>query len=77
MSKKHQANADFVVLKDKEAHFIEVKFRASRILKLSDIEKQQYGDYPFENALFILVTKKHIKCISYQQLKADKEISRK
>lgn len=63
---------DFVVFKDKRAHFIEVKFRASATLKLKDIEK--YGPYPYENALFVLVTKKHIKCISYRELKEKKEI---
>ncbi len=46
---------DFVVFKDKTAHFIEVKYRASGELKLADIAK--YGDYPFENALFVLVGK--------------------
>ena len=40
---------------------------------LNDIDK--YGDYPFENALFVLVTKKHIKCISYNELKKGKEIT--
>jgi len=64
---------DFVVFKDKKAHFIEVKYRASGELKRSDIEK--YGDYPFENALFVLVTKKHIKCISFQELLEGKEIT--
>lgn len=64
---------DFVVFKDKKAHFIEVKYRASGELKLSDIER--YGDYPFENALFVLVTKKHIKCISFQELLDGKEIT--
>lgn len=63
---------DFVVFKDKRAHFIEVKYRASGELKLSDIEK--HGEYPFENALFVLVTKQHIKCISYLELKEGKEI---
>lgn len=63
---------DFVVFKDKSAHFIEVKYRASGNLKLSDIEL--HGEYPFENALFVLVTKKHIKCISYEELKSGKEI---
>ncbi len=57
---------DLVVFKDDRAHFIEVKYRASGNLTLNDIAK--YGDYPFENALFVLVTKKHIKCISYKEL---------
>jgi hypothetical protein len=64
---------DFVVFKDNTAHFIEVKYRASGELKLSDISK--YGEYPFENALFVLVTKKHIKCISYAELLEGKEIT--
>lgn len=64
---------DFVVFKDNQAHFIEVKYRASGTLKLKDIAK--YGDYPFENALFVLVTKQHIKCISYKELSEGKEIT--
>lgn len=66
---------DFVVFKDNRAHFIEVKYRANGKLKLGDIEK--YGNYPFENALFVLITKKHIKCISYSELKDGKEIKEK
>jgi hypothetical protein len=66
---------DFVVFKDQKAHFIEVKYRSNGELKLSDIEK--YGKYPFENALFVLVTKKHIKCISYQELLSGKTIHSK
>jgi hypothetical protein len=72
VSKNIRQMPDFVVFKDNEAHFIEVKYRASGELKLSDISK--YGDYPFENALFVLVTKKHIKCISYKELSDGKEI---
>ncbi len=64
---------DFVIFKNNQAHFIEVKYRASGELKLSMIER--YGKYPFENALFVLVTKKHIKCISYKELNEGKEIT--
>ena len=73
VSKNIRQMPDFVVFKDNQAHFIEVKYRASGELKLKDIAK--YGDYPFENALFILVTKKHIKCISYKELSDGKEIT--
>src|SRR3989338_2637978 len=38
---------------------------------ISDIDK----DYPFENAFFILVSKKHIKCLSYPELKSGKSIT--
>ena len=75
VSKNIRQMPDFVVFKDKQAHFIEVKFRKNGKLTLKDIES--YGDYPFENALFVLVTPKHIKCISYAELKAGKEITEK
>lgn len=64
---------DLVVYKDGRAHFIEVKFRASESFKLSDIDKS--GDYPYQNALIVVVSKKRIKCISYQELRSGKEIS--
>jgi hypothetical protein len=73
VSKNIRQMPDFVVFKDNQAHFIEVKYRASGELNLKDIAK--YGDYPFENALFVLVTKKHIKCISYNELSEGKEIT--
>lgn len=75
VSKNIRQMPDFVVFKDKQAHFIEVKFRKSGILKLKDIDK--YGEYPFENALFVLVTQKHIKCVSYSELKEGREIHEK
>jgi len=64
---------DLVVYKDGQANFIEVKFRASGTFKLSDIDKK--GDYPYQNALIVLVSKKHIKCISFQELLAGKEVT--
>jgi len=64
---------DLVVYKDNKAHFIEVKFRASGTFSLKDIDKNQ--DYPYENALIVLVSKKHIKCISFMELRNGKEIS--
>ncbi|MDF0714846.1 hypothetical protein PY092_01695 [Muricauda sp. 334s03] len=75
VSKNIRQMPDFVVFKDKQAHFIEVKYRKSGKLSIKDIEN--YGDYPFENALFVLVTPKHIKCISYSELKEGKEITEK
>ncbi|MEO9533656.1 MAG: hypothetical protein ABJG68_01555 [Crocinitomicaceae bacterium] len=63
---------DLVVYKDGRAHFIEVKFRASGSFKLSDIDKK--GDYPYQNALIVLVSKRHIKSISFMELADGKEI---
>ncbi|MEA3414265.1 MAG: hypothetical protein U9Q99_01940 [Nanoarchaeota archaeon] len=64
---------DFVIQKDKDVFFVEVKFRTSEEFSLKDLPK----NYPFENAYFIVVSKKHIKCISYLELKEGKEITRK
>lgn len=64
---------DLVVFKDDRAHFIEVKFRADGCFKLKDIDKN--GDYPYKNALIALVSKRHIKCISFKELEAGKEIT--
>ncbi|WP_225419962.1 hypothetical protein [Methanohalophilus profundi] len=63
---------DFVVQNPKtyEVSFVEVKFRKSESFKLKDAGE----DYPYENCFFIVVSKKHIKCITYQELKAGKEI---
>jgi hypothetical protein len=64
---------DFVVQNpnNAEVFFIEVKFRKSESFKFSDLD----DDYPYENCYFVLVSKKHIKCITYQELKEGKEIS--
>jgi hypothetical protein len=64
---------DLVVYKNGHAHFIEVKFRANEIFKLKDLDKK--GDYPYKNALIVIVSKKHIKCISYDELEKGKEIT--
>ena len=62
---------DFVVQKGKEVHFVEVKFRANEQFSHKDLPK----DYPYRNAFIILVSKKHIKCITIPELEEGKEIS--
>ena len=65
---------DFVVQNPKtnEVFFIEVKFRKSGEFLKKDLPK----DYPYGNAYIILVSKKHIKCISVKELVEDgKEIT--
>ena len=64
---------DFVVQHPgrKDVYFIEVKFRASESFSKKDLRK----DYPFENAYFIIVSKKRIKCITYQELMDGKEVT--
>lgn len=64
---------DFVVQNPEtnEVFFIEVKFRKSGNF---DINDKSLKNYPYTNAYFILVSKKHIKCISYKELQEGKEI---
>lgn len=64
---------DFVIQnpKTKDVYFIEVKFRASGEFKLKDLPK----DYPYTNAFIVLVSKKHIKCITVEELNSGKEIT--
>lgn len=64
---------DFVVQnpKDNSVHFVEVKFRASESFEEKDLKK----DYPYDNALIVVVSKKHIKCLSVQDLRVGKKIS--
>lgn len=64
---------DFVIQhpKRKKVFFIEVKFRASEEFKKKDLPI----DYPYTNCYFIIVSKKHIKCITYDELIQGKEVS--
>ena len=64
---------DFVVQhpETKDVYFIEVKFRASEEFAFKDLPK----NYPFENAYFILVSKKRIKCITYEELQQEKKVT--
>lgn len=55
----------------KDVYFIEVKFRASGAFSLKDLPK----NYPYENAYIVLVSKKHIKCITVTELHEGKEIT--
>jgi hypothetical protein len=64
---------DFVMQNPKngEVYFVEVKFRAAERFCFNDLPK----NYPWENVYIILVSRKHIKCITYHELKEGKEIS--
>jgi len=63
---------DFVVQdKNRNVFFIEVKFRASEEFNLKNLGE----DYPYDNAYIVLVSKKHIKCITVAELRAGEEIT--
>ncbi len=66
---------DFVIQdpKTKSVHFVEVKFRSNGCFSLKDLPK----NYPYQNALIVLVSKKHIKCISVEELNNDYTITPK
>ena len=52
-------------------YFLEIKFRASGEFKFSDLPK----NYPYTNAYIILVSKKHIKCLTVEELETWQEIT--
>lgn len=62
---------DFVVYKGKDVFFVEVKFRKEETFEFRDLP----NDYPYENCYFIVVSKKHIKCITYHELREGKSIT--
>ena len=64
---------DFVVQdpRDHRLHFVEVKYRASGSFSIDDIK----GTYPWPHAFFIVVSREHIKCLTYKQLAAGKAIT--
>ena len=64
---------DFVVQdpRSNSVYFVEVKFRAAETFKYSDLPK----DYPYGNAYVIIVSKKHIKCLTVEDLRSGKEIT--
>jgi hypothetical protein len=64
---------DFVVQNPEtsDVFFVEVKFRANGEFSAKDLHK----DYPYSNAYIILVSKKHIKCLTVQELLDGKEIT--
>jgi len=64
---------DFVVQnpRNNEVYFVEVKFRAEGYFSRKDILK----GYPWGNAYFILVSRKHIKCITFDELEDGLEIT--
>ncbi len=64
---------DFVMQnpKTKDVYFVEVKFRASGEFRFKDLPK----NYPYTNAFIVLVSKRHIKCITVAELEQGKEIT--
>lgn len=63
---------DFVVKKGDKLFFIEVKFRAKELFDNTDSSIQ---NYPYKNCYFIIVSKEHIKCITYDELKNGEKIT--
>lgn len=57
----------------KDVFFIEVKFRANGRFSYKDLSSK--NDYPYDDAYIILVSKKHIKCVTVAELKKGGEIT--
>jgi len=63
---------DLIVQKNNDVFFIEVKFRANG--KFSLVELEEEGNYPYDNARIVLVSKENIKCLSVIELREGKEM---
>lgn len=75
VSKMIRRMPDFVVIRDGKVHFIEVKYRANENYNFEDLSKK--GEYHYKEALFVVLSKRHIKCLSYRELENKKEITEK
>lgn len=64
---------DFVMQnpKTKDVYFVEVKFRSNGEFTFKNLPP----NYPYTNAYIILVSKKHIKCITVAELLQGKDIT--
>jgi hypothetical protein len=64
---------DFVIQnpRTKDVHFIEVKFRANGEFRGKDLPI----NYPYTNAFIIVVSKRHIKCVTVEELLNGVEIT--
>ena len=64
---------DFVIQHrdKKDVYFVEIKFRVSETFSVKDLP----AGYPYDNAYIILVSKRHIKCITVEELRNGKEIT--
>jgi len=73
MEKQLKRMPDFVVQHciNKDTFFVEVKFRSNGRFTRRDLDK----DYNNENSLIIVVSRKHIKCLSVRELRQGQEIT--
>jgi hypothetical protein len=64
---------DFVVQSSKngELFYMEVKFRANGCFSFDE----NYDDYPYHNAWFVIVSPEQIQCMHYKRLKAGYSIN--
>ena len=67
VKEKIRSMPDFVVQNpnNNKLHFVEVKFRRSGKFSIEDLPE----DYPWQHSYFIIVSKKHIKCLTHRQLR--------
>ena len=73
VKRRIQTMPDFVVQdpRNSRLHFVEVKFRSNGTFNIEDIK----SEYPWPHAYFIVVSREHIKCLTYKQLAAGKAIT--
>jgi len=73
VKEKIRSMPDFVIQnpENHKLHFVEVKYRANGKFSIDELQP----NYPWLHSYFIIVSKKHIKCLTYRQLQNGKAIS--
>jgi hypothetical protein len=73
MAERFRNMPDFVVQHRhyKETYFVEVKFRANGCFTEKELDK----NYPYDDALVIVVSKENIKCLSVRELRQGQQIT--
>ncbi len=64
---------DFVIQnpRTQDVHFIEVKFRSNGEFRFKDLP----ANYPYTNAFIIVISKRHIKCLTVEEIINGEEIT--
>jgi hypothetical protein len=65
---------DFIMQKENDIHFVEVKYKSDGCFDRNDLEKDNKA-YPYEDCLLILVSRDKIKCLSVKELRENKRIT--
>lgn len=65
---------DFVMRKDDQVHFVEVKYKGEGFFDITDLEKDN-KIYPYEECIIIVISRDKMKSLTVKDLRANKKIT--